>query len=162
MKILSILHNIFLTPDEINQLLSQQEIEVIGASLPVWFYKGNTSEPAEEVFCKYRLTNNPEYKTIKTEKNGYAINMPQIPQTYVKPERLTDEEWRELTAIEQTEWYEKNQTPVSANNLKSIDNGGAEYLHFKEHSKITKNNKAIMLIHTVEIRTTEWLKSTFS
>jgi len=162
MKILSVFHNVYLTSEEILQLIGGQEVNVIGASLPVWFHKGTTSEPAEEVFCKYTLTNKINHESIKTNKNGYVINMPQTPGDYKIPVKLTNDEWRLLTPLQQMEWYENNPSPINAYNLNSIKDGGSEYLYFKEYSKVKRNNKTIMIIHTVEIRTVEWLKSTFN
>jgi len=162
MKILSVFHNIYLTQEDVANLVDMQDVHVIGASLPVWFYKGTTSEPAEEVFCKYTLTNNKEHQPIKTEKDGYIINLPQLPEDYTPTPRLTDDEWRELSAIDQMEWYDNHPTPMSANNLKSVRDGGGEYLHFKEYSKIKRNNKVVTIIHVVEIRTKEWLMNSFN
>lgn len=162
MKILSVFHNIYLIPEEILQLIGGQNVHVIGASLPVWFHKGTTSEPAEEVFCKYTLTNKIDHESIKTEKDGYVINMPQIPNDYKAPARLTDDEWRQLSPLQQIEWHENHPVPISVYNLNSIKDGGSEYLHFKEHSKIKRNNKLVMIAHAVEIRTIEWLMSTFN
>jgi hypothetical protein len=56
---------------------NKEKIEVIGASVPVWFYRGNTSEPAKEIFSKYILTNLETNEAILRTKEGYQINLPQ-------------------------------------------------------------------------------------
>ena len=50
-------HNIYLTHEDRYALVKGQTVESVGVSVPVWFIKGTTSEPAVEVFCKYVLTN---------------------------------------------------------------------------------------------------------
>ncbi|RDJ35621.1 MAG: hypothetical protein DWQ19_12450 [Crenarchaeota archaeon] len=156
MLILSILHNIFLTIEEIKQLYEGNDIEVVGVSLPVWYYKRRTSEPAEEVFCKYLLTNkNIELESlveVKEERDGYQINMPQLPPGY-KPRSISNEEWRGLSLNEQLQWYENHPVPKSAKNLLPISEGGAEYLSFKEYGRTLVNNRNIATIHIVEIKT---------
>jgi hypothetical protein len=57
--VLAIAHHIFLTRDECYDLLNNVEKTVLGVSLPVWLHKGDTSEPALEVFCNYKITNVP-------------------------------------------------------------------------------------------------------
>jgi hypothetical protein len=59
MLTLTVSHNIFLTKKQRYELsVVESTLEVIGISFPVWFYKGKTSEPAKEVFCKYILSIN--------------------------------------------------------------------------------------------------------
>jgi hypothetical protein len=76
MLILSILHNLFLNKKELENLKTNREIEIIGISLPVYFYEGDSSEPAEEVFCKYKIILDSEEDSILTTKYGYVINIP--------------------------------------------------------------------------------------
>lgn len=76
-KTLSILHNVFLTQNQRKDLKNGDSVEIPGVSVPVWFYKGNTSEPAIEVFCSYLLTNIADDYPVTQMDNGYKINMPQ-------------------------------------------------------------------------------------
>lgn len=76
MKTLAISHYIYLTKDQRYDLHNGKEIEVIGISVPVWFKKGTTSEPAKEIFCKYTLTNTKELLPIDIKEDGYKINLP--------------------------------------------------------------------------------------
>ena len=127
MLVLSILHNVFLTQDEIDQLISGDIVETTGVSLPVWFFKGNTSEPAEEVFCKYKLVKGSRENSIEVDKMGYVIHIPDGAET-LKLEDLFPE-------VE----------------------GGKEYLAFQEISKTKKRDKNATVIHLVEIKTVERL-----
>ena len=77
MTTLSIAHSIFLSPEDLINLTNKQAITTIGISVPVWFRKGTTSEPAEEVICKYLISNDPEDSQVATFEEGYKINLPQ-------------------------------------------------------------------------------------
>ena len=57
MLTLVISHNINLSREERYNLHQGKPVTTVGVSVPVWFEKGNTSEPAQEVFVLYRLTN---------------------------------------------------------------------------------------------------------
>jgi hypothetical protein len=139
--ILSILHNIFLDEEQINSLSEKEEIEVIGVSLPVWYYKGNTSEPAEEVFCKYKITNKTVHKkeSITIFKNGYIINLPKISNNCEK-ESLEKEE--KINEIEQV-------------NIKDLIS--KEQIIFKQFNKKKQKGKLTNLIHVVKISKIEKL-----
>jgi len=161
MLVLSILHNIFLTEDEIKRLNNRESIEVTGASLPVWCYRRNTSEPAEEVFCKYKITNENEPSSVKIEKDGYIINLPQIPKNYVE-KKLSAEDWNNLTSIEQEQWEIDNPPALSAKCLLPESAGGKEYLYFKEYNKIKEKSKSKVLVHIIELKTMQNLFDSFS
>lgn len=75
--ILTIAHNIYLTREQRYEL---HEIGVClqteGVSVPVWIKDGRSNEPAEEVFCRYRLCHTAEKaedKSIKFLNDGYEI-----------------------------------------------------------------------------------------
>lgn len=165
MLILSILHNIFLSTEQAKQLHNGEDVEVIGASLPVWYFKGNTSEPAEEVFCKYTLTNKksdePLAVALSEARDSYIINMPQLPADYVPRTYLDDDVWRAMTVEEQIDWYQDNPVPDSSKNLLPVKEGGSGYLHFKEHGKILVNNRQVATMHVVEIKSLDLLYDSF-
>lgn len=162
MLILSIYHSIFLKADEIEKLVSGETIKVIGVSLPVWYLKGSTSEPAEEVFCKYTLTNKPGKLPIKVKPDGYVINMPQVPEEYIAPIPISNEEWQKLSSLEQELWYNLHKIPHSAKNLLPLSQNGAEYLYFKEYKRTKSEAKNTTLAHMIEIRTMDWLLNSFN
>lgn len=158
---LAVLHKIYLTKKERYALINREKIEVIGVSVPVWFYKGNTSEPATEVFCRYIITNNQEDYPISTHKQGYQINIPQIEEEEENKLILSDEGWRKLPISDKINLVTIKKTQPSAEALKDISDGGAEYLFFKKMNQIEKEGKTMHMIHTVEIMCIEDLEKSF-
>lgn len=158
MLILSILHNIFLDKEQIDSLLEKEEIETIGVSLPVWYYKGNTSEPAEEVFCKYKITNKKDKKeSVTVFKNGYVINLPKISDDYVE-KTLTEIELSKMTEEELNKWNEENPKQVNIKDLIS-DKG---QVVFKQFNKKKQKDKLTNFVHTVEISKIEKLMNSLT
>jgi hypothetical protein len=157
---LIISHNIFLNENERYKLsVDREPIEKTGVFTPVWMNGDVTTEPASEFFCKYEIKNDADKGSeVKRTKKGFSINIPQIPKEYVKQE-LSNEEWRKMNQNEKDDWYRKNPTPDSGENLLNIKDGGSEYLHF-QHVISTKNNKgdAVHLVHFVKMRDVEKLE----
>jgi hypothetical protein len=153
--VLSISHNIFLTEEERQRIYAHEPLEVLGVSVPVWFYRGSTSEPASEVFCKYVLTNIEEDYPITVIDSGYRINLPQIPKDY-KPRNLP-RNWSLMTPHKQMLWTKKYPEPISCENL--IVDG---LLTFKRYVKTIQFEKKTTVVHTVEIRHMETLISSLS
>lgn len=145
MRTLIILHNIHLSKNEIKSLVKREPVKVIGTSVPVWFYKGTTSEPALEVFCEYILTNQePDYSIITNEK-GYQINLPQLQHP---------ETWAKFSSSEKEEWLKRYQQLHSFEaTMKNV-----ETLSFKKITK-AKHEGKINLVHVVEISPIEILTS---
>lgn len=133
---LTISHYIYLTKEERMQLFNQTSVNTVGISIPVWFNKGTTSEPAKEIFCNYLITNDATSKQIKPNSNGYSINLP-----------------RDFINF-------KNEN--SAIRLLDVEDGGCEELIFKQYSKLNKENKYFNIIHFIEIRPIEILLSTLT
>lgn len=166
---LSVSHNIFLEKDERYSLHNGDRLVVIGSSLPVWFYRGATSEPAEEVFCKYILTNDKTKKvSVKRTKTGYKINLPQIPEGFVSP-ILGDDEWRKLTEKQRSDWYNKYKMPIGSWKLLDYKDGGGKALNFKttetnDFSKETRNPllEITNIIHIVIIKDYDDLQSSLT
>ena len=157
--ILVIAHNLFLTREERYQLADGEPIEIVGVSLPVWFSPKHTSEPAEEIFCKYSIHNNPNEPsaTVQRIAGGYRINVPQIPKNWTPAEPLTDEEWRTMSDKEVAAWYKKYGTPPNANYLKDTIDRGREYLKFRYLGEFTEDEKTTQLIHYCQMKTIEAL-----
>ena len=146
MLVLSIMHNVFLTKEEIEKLLEQKEIETIGVSVPVWYFKGDTSEPTEEVFCKYKLKITDKKESVSVLKNGYVINLQNLPDDY-EEQALTPEELQKMSAEELGEWQAKN--PKIANIKKLLKEDGKT--NFRQFAKKKQNGKPTSLVHVVEI-----------
>lgn len=161
--ILVIAHNLFLSRAERYQLIECEPIEVVGASLPVWFSLKHTSEPAEEIFCKYSIHNNKNEPggTVQRIAGGYRINLPQLPKDWAPSAPLTDEEWRLMGEKELTAWYKNHGTPANANYLRDIKDGGGEHLKFRYLGEATENEKSLQLIHYCQLKTIESLCNSF-
>ena len=75
---LTIAHNLFLSKEERYELEKPLiEIETIGICLPVWVNGMVTSEPAEEIYCRYRLRNfsSPGIDAVFTNNDGFTISL---------------------------------------------------------------------------------------
>lgn len=82
---LTISHNVFLNSDERDQLSAPGgQVETAGVCLPVWVRGKVTSEPAEEVVCRYRVVNDPG-EPVGMADDGFTL-------------RLSDPAWREELA----------------------------------------------------------------
>lgn len=159
MIVLSILHNIFLTPEEVQKLKDKEDVQVIGCSVPVWYKKGSTSEPAEEVFCKYKLTSKSELLPVKTSKSGYQINIPSWPESYQEPD-MPIEVWKKLSDREREIWMHEHQVPPSIKRMLPPEEGGNDKLMFKEiqGDRVKKD----MIVHVIELKTMGYLESSLS
>jgi hypothetical protein len=128
---LTISHYIYLTREERYGLFRGEKLETTGISVPVWFRKGDTSEPAQEVFCKYIITNSLSFKSIVQTDEGYALNLPQT-------------------------FYGKDNS-TTAKKLLDVEDGGCEELTYRQYSKIDKN---VGVVHFIEIKPIEILLDT--
>ncbi len=160
MTTLALSHNLFLTKAERYAWHVGQLVEVIGVCIPVWFFKGISSEPAVEVFCKYKLINAPEGIFVKHVEDGFEITVQQKPAKEFVP--MPDEEWKTLTDEQKEEWYEKNEPDPSLRNLLDVPDGGSKYLAFRQHSKVRKNKKILNVVHYVEIKDMDDLLQTLT
>lgn len=146
MATLLISHYIYLTKEQRYSLHQGQKLETTGISIPVWFYKGSTSEPAKELFCHYELTNDSSNRPIEILNNGYNINMPQ------KPDLETEK------GIIKTVFINFD----TAERLLDVKDGGVEWLEFQEYTKIDLDGYEHNVIHFVEIKCIELLEKTLS
>jgi hypothetical protein len=153
MLTLVVTHNIGLTKEERYKLSQGELVEVTGISVPVWFDKGNTSEPANEVFVSYKLTNQLEPYPIKTTKTGYEINMPQRNLNAEEEIKKIPEAILQVLGI--------NKAFPSAKNLVDVKDGGTEFLQFRQFSRShlivdgEKTQTPLSIIHCVEIKPIE-------
>jgi hypothetical protein len=154
---LSVSHSLFLTEKQRYDLHQGKTIKVIGVSMPVWFFKGSTSEPAEEVFCKYTLNNKKGNAYVQATKNNtYIINLPQVPDDY-KEGILSNEQWRKMTGGEKSLWYKSNPIPLSSKKLLNTKDGGCQSLSFQIQHEINVDNTKSNIIHFVLIKKIEEL-----
>jgi hypothetical protein len=153
---LFVTHSVFLTEEQISSLLEPNGcIDVVGHCVPVWVNAktGNTTEPASEVFCVYRLHNSGSTAQLKNlTKKGFEIFLPGngdwSPPEELNLERMSlwPSEERMLFLKERDKWWFNNPKPPSADQLK---NG---YLRF-EVKKTKQRTKGIQYSaqHIVEI-----------
>ena len=150
--VLSLAHYIYLTRDQRYALHEGERLDVVGVTLPVWFYRGDTSEPAVEVFGQYIIDNKQDEDCIiYTIPTGYQFNLPQLPQDYQKAE-LSDERWRAMSFQERNNWYEENKSPLNSKCLLDPVDGGGAYLHWTQHNKRVKGNRVLAIKNYVEIK----------
>lgn len=147
MATLTISHYIYLNRDQRYQLHAGESLEIVGVSVPVWFHKGTTSEPAQELFCKYKLTNEPGNKAIMPNEEGYSINLPQ-------KDKDSPEDMEAQQAI--------GMMLGTSERLLDIKDGGSEMLEFRQYNKVHKDKYAFNVVHFVEIKPDELLKDTLS
>jgi len=153
---LFVTHNIFLTKNEIDLLLKKKPVSVIGCSTPVWVEAGTgiTSEPGQEIFCRYKIKNENKQREIKiVNKKQYEIYLPN--KTNWKPPidldfekiSLMKSEERVVFMKKRDKWWHENPRPQDINNLK---NG---YLRFEiKKTKRKINDIRYAVQHIIEIR----------
>lgn len=144
MATLTISHYIYLTKKQRYDLHEGHEVNILGVSVPVWFDKGSTSEPAKEVFCKYKLTNEKLNQAIIANEEGYHINLPQ-----------------KQDLSNQFDSVLNFKIPTSDKLLDTKD-GGVESLEFRQYNKIHKDEYHFNVVHFVEIKPHELLLETLS
>lgn len=150
--ILALSHNIYINKEQEENIINKIPIELMGVCVPVWHCGGKSSEPAKEVFCKYYIHNQENDFPVEILKNGFKLNLPQIPNDFKKDKELTDQEWKGLKEKDLIEWYEKNTMPLNALNLK--DKGTLCYM---QYDKFMFKRKLSDIVHNVNIKTEEIL-----
>jgi hypothetical protein len=141
MATLTISHHLYLTDEQGYSLHDGKMIEIFGVAIPVWFHKGNTSEPAQEVFCKYKITNDKSGPNIICNQEEFIVNMPHIDIT-------------QNNDIKIDELFKKSvQLKIgTSDNLLDIKDGGNDHCDFKLYHKLEINKKLHHLIHFFEMK----------
>lgn len=139
---LTIAHNIFLTKEERYNLYKGDTIELVGTSVPIWYYNTKTSEPGAEVFCKYKLIPTDDKTYVSYKKDGYEILLP-------KSFHIT---------VDNVE----KENPITIRNILDLKDGGIEWIAFRQFGKLVKNKNDINMIHFVEIKPIEELEASLS
>ena len=146
-SVLCVSHNIFLTKEERYRLYESGNIEVVGVSIPVWFNKNETTEPAIEVFCKYYFQcNNKNFqKNIEIADDGYEINL------------FKNNIFNGMSnKIKKYFKMRENAYIPNAKSLLDVRDGGSEWCNFKSY------DSHYNIIHSIEIQKIENLtKSLF-
>jgi hypothetical protein len=163
---LFITHNIFLTNNQINELIENNTLECFGVSVPVWISAKNakTTEPASEVFCSYQIVNDKNFEQdIEITKKGYKIFFPNAnwkpPKPMIDMSEMTQEE-RAYHERKRDRWWQKNSEPM---NIKTFKKSKYFRMQIKKlDQKIDKINADIDIQHTLEIKTLDCLVSSIS
>lgn len=151
MATLTISHYLYLSREQRYKLHTGETLDIIGVSVPVWFHKGSTSEPAKELFCKYKISNDPVNKTIMPTEEGYSINLPQ--KVELGDKNIPDEiQEAEATSIQLG----------TSDKLLDIKDGGSEWLEFRQYNKVQQGEHQFNVVHFVEIKPVELLQDTLS
>lgn len=160
-KTLIVSHLIFLTKEERYKLAEGVAVETVGVSIPVWIInqgkKALTSEPAIEVFCRYYLTNEIDGGLLSKDREGFKVNMPQLPRGYRPPKELANDEWRVMSVVDQINWHDKNKIPATAKSLLDYNDGGSGSLRFYQ---VNKQGRSTKEMHFIDIKSIEVLKNT--
>jgi hypothetical protein len=141
-SLLCVSHNIFLTKEQRYSLYEGNNIEVVGVSVPVWFYnKNETNEPAIEVFCKYFLKceNKSFQKNIEISEEGYEIKL------------YKNNIFNGVSNKIKKYFKIKENNMPTAKSLLDIKDGGSEWLDFKVYD----STEYINIIHSIEIQKIE-------
>ena len=149
---LFVTHSIFLTEDQVASLVEGTAVETMGHCVPVGIdaKTGKTTEPANEVFCHYRLNNCEEtQREVKIiPKKGYEVFLPKSsgwvgppPDDFEKMAVWPSEE-RMNFFREMEKWWFSNPKPPDSNDLKK------GYLRFEIRNAKEKSHAEQ---HVVEI-----------
>ena len=143
-KTLVINHVIYLTPEERRILLKEKKpVQAVGVSVPVWFNAGKSSEPAQEVFVQYTLTNEPQDMVVASLPTGYRINLPQ-------PKIMA--EW---TGME-----EQEPKGPDCKKLGDPEDGGSGWLLYKQFQTLKQDDRILQILHYIELRDIEYYWNT--
>jgi hypothetical protein len=134
MATLTVSHHLYLTKEQRYELNQGKEIKTVGVCVPVWFQKGNTSEPAQEIFCKYKIYNPKTGANIKQDDEGFDI------------------EGEGKIAIQ--------KKIGTSENLLDYKDGGESKCDFKLYQKLLINDSLHHLVHFIEIKPIEILLDT--
>ena len=163
MTTLTISHCIFLSRDERYRLFHGEDLTVTAVSTPVWIKDGETTEPAIEVFTKYKIMNRDERIFIRQHNGLYEITIPPLAVSPNQP--LPDIIWNAMTQEQRNKWWLENESNPSLIKLLDIKDGGCGWLAFRQYSKLNKTNPSIgtlHVIHFVQIEDTKVLLDTLT
>ena len=123
---LFVTHHVFLTDDEIRDVISGVKLIRCGSCVPVWVNAstGNTTEPAKEIFCAYELSlsdGGPGF--IEPNDKGYHVKVPKASQ-WRPPKKIDFESLASLSAEERAlflksrdNWWFNNPKPMDVEEL---------------------------------------------
>jgi len=159
---LLISHNVFLTNNQINELIEKNITKCLGVSLPVWVNSKNakTTEPASEIFCEYEIVNENEKDEhdIKITKNGYKIFISKSswkpPKPMIDTSEMSQEE-RSYYERKRERWWKTNPEQMDIDSIKKSNYFRAQIK--KLDQEFSKLNAIVDVQHSIEIKKIECL-----
>lgn len=161
MATLTISHHIYLSREQRHALHDGNTIEVTGVAVPVWFQKGNTTEPAPEIFCRYKLTNDRKGTQVVRTTLGFHINLPAL-ELLGELQNKRDDDDPELEKMYQDVLKAYQRKYGTSEMLLDFEEGGIECSEFKYYHKVDIDQKLHYAVHFVEIKPVEILQDTLS
>lgn len=156
---LAVSHNIYLSRDDRYRLHLGEVVETQGVSTPIWYFHGRSSEPGQEVFCRYTLSNNHESDyDIDQQSDGYFINLPTEEESRIRA-GMTPDEWSQLTP--QGKDVIMNGVPTSEILLDSED-GGVSRMAFNQYNKTKLKGLVVHVLHFIRIADRDVLLETLA
>lgn len=153
MLVLTISHNIFLTKSNIEEIRDGNIVVVTGVSNPIWFYKGITTEPAQEVFCNYGIRKADSNVRVGPMPDGYFVLLP-AGTSFLKKEDT--DQWRaELQSRIKLGIMLHEEVPRSPATIGTLVSSG--HLRFRIQDKRKIGSHPTTVIHYVEISPVEEL-----
>jgi len=124
---LFITHHLFLTDEQIEDVVSGRGASCVGHCVPVWMdaKTGRTTEPAREVFCSYKVFNSTDKINAveSTGRRGYSIWLPRS-DGWSPPEAIDfgalagmDKDQRARFLEDRDRWWFNNPRPMDADDL---------------------------------------------
>lgn len=152
---LFVTHSVFLTEDQAISLASGGTVDTTGHCVPVWVEAktGRATEPANEIFCVYRLHNlkESEREIRVLPRKGYEIFLPHA-SSWTPPPELDYEkisvwpsEERMALMKEVDRWWFSNPRPPDASDV------ARGYLRFDIRRSEGSGKKSHQEQHVVEI-----------
>lgn len=141
---LFVTHHMFLTDDQIAKVVSGEKVTCVGHCVPVWVdaKTGKTTEPANEIFCRYDVFNSAEKnnEVVPLIGEGYEIWLPR--NSWEPPPEIDFESMAEWTS-EQREAFQKERDMWWFNNprLPDASDLAAGYIRFEFKEKDLKVSK---------------------
>lgn len=156
---LSICHSIFLKKEEIEKLLNEETVKTTGVCLPIWSFKKSTSEPGEEVFCEYEISNSEE-KPIEIYKNKYKIYLPDYCRKITRIIR-NKKEYKSLSEEEKELCVKRNNQILLIKKPNLFEEDDNEII-YNEYQKIKKDDSIKIIRHLVALKTMKTLFASFN
>lgn len=153
-------HNIFLTNNQINELIEKKYLECSGVSVPVWVNPKNekTTEPALEFFVSYKIFIDKEDNNLIMNKKGYEVYISKSKWKPPKPMIDTSDlelEQRKYHERKREKWWRDHPAPMDINSLLKTKYFRIQIKNLDQ--EFDNLNAKVDIQHTIEIKEIESL-----